>query len=69
MALSTNAHDLRALIRSSHLLVVIETVEEERVLALLQSVAAQEHMPLDELRQTAEDRFVEPRGFTAVASS
>jgi hypothetical protein len=48
MALSTSVHDLRTLIRSSHPLIVIETVEEERVLALLQSVAAQERMPLFE---------------------
>jgi hypothetical protein len=48
MSLSTSVHDLRTLIRSSHPLIVIETVEEERVLALLQSVAAQERMPLFE---------------------
>jgi hypothetical protein len=48
MALSTTVHDLRTLIRSCHPLVVIETVEEDRVLALLQSVAAQERMPLFE---------------------
>jgi ATPase family associated with various cellular activities (AAA) len=48
MALSTTVHDLRTLIRSSHPLVVVETVEEERVLALLQSVTAQERMPLFE---------------------
>jgi hypothetical protein len=48
MALSTSVHDLRILIRSSHPLVVIETVEEGRVLTLLQSVAAQERMPLFE---------------------
>src|SRR5574342_475237 len=48
MALSTSVHDLRALIRSCHPLIVIETVEEERVLTLLQSVAAQERMPLFE---------------------
>ncbi len=48
MALSTSVHDLRTLIRSSHPLIVIETVEEERVLALLQSVTAQERMPLFE---------------------
>jgi hypothetical protein len=48
MALSTSAHDLRTLIRSSHPLIAIETVEEERVLTLLQSVAAQERMPLFE---------------------
>ncbi|TKS62967.1 MAG: ATPase AAA [Nitrospira sp.] len=48
MALLTSVHDLRTLIRSSHPLIVIETVEEDRVLALLQSVAAQERMPLFE---------------------
>ena len=48
MALSTTVHDLRTLIRSCHPLIVIETVEEDRVLALLQSVAAQERMPLFE---------------------
>jgi hypothetical protein len=42
-----NIHDLRN-DRSCHPLIVIETVEEERVLALLQSVAAQERMPLFE---------------------
>jgi hypothetical protein len=48
MALSTSVHDLRTLIRSRHPLIAIETVEEERVLALLQSVAAQERLPLFE---------------------
>ena len=48
MALSTSVHDLRTLIRSCHPIIVIETVEEERVLTLLQSVAAQERMPLFE---------------------
>ena len=48
MALSTSVHDLRTLIRSHHPLVVIETVEEERVFSLLQSVTAQERMPLFE---------------------
>src|SRR5512145_3207525 len=48
MALSTTVHDLRTLIRSHHPLIAIETVEEDRVLALLQSVAAQERMPLFE---------------------
>lgn len=61
MALSTSVHDLRTLIRSSHPLVVIETVEEERVLALLQSVTAQERIPLDQPRQRAEGRFVNVR--------
>jgi ATPase family associated with various cellular activities (AAA) len=48
MALSTSVHDLRTLIRSHHPLIVIETVEEERVQTLLQSVADQERMPLFE---------------------
>jgi len=48
MALSTSAHDLRTLIRSNHPLIAIETVEEERVSALLHSVCAQERMPLFE---------------------
>ena len=48
MALSTSAHDLRTLIRSSHPLIAIETVEEERVSTLLQSVCAQERIPLFE---------------------
>lgn len=48
MALSTSVHDLRTLIRSRHPLIVIETVEEEQVLALLQSVASQERLPLFE---------------------
>ena len=48
MTLSTSVHDFRTLIRSRHPLIVIETVEDDRVLALLQSVAAQERMPLFE---------------------
>ena len=48
MALSTCAHDLRTLIRSCHPLIAVETVEEERVSALLQSVCAQERLPLFE---------------------
>ncbi len=48
MPASTSVHDLRTLIRSAHPLIVIETVEEERVFALVQSVAAQERMPLFE---------------------
>ncbi|OQW56490.1 MAG: AAA family ATPase, partial [Nitrospira sp. ST-bin4] len=48
MSLSTSVHDLRTLIRSSHPLIIIETVEEERVSDLLQSVTAQERMPLFE---------------------
>ncbi|MGQ0696320.1 MAG: AAA family ATPase [Nitrospiraceae bacterium] len=48
MSLSTSVHDLRTLIRSFHPLIVIETVEEDRVFSLLQSVTAQERMPLFE---------------------
>jgi len=48
MPAATSVHDLRTLIRSAHPLIVIETVEEERVFALVQSVAAQERMPLFE---------------------
>ncbi len=48
MARSTSVHDLRTLVRSCHPIIVIETVEEERVLTLLQSVAGQERMPLFE---------------------
>lgn len=48
MALSTSVHDLRTLIRSFHPLIVIETVEEDRVASLLQSVGNQERMPLFE---------------------
>src|SRR3977135_736773 len=48
MALSTSVHDLRTLIRSCHPLIVIEPVEEERVLELLQPEAAQDRMPLFE---------------------
>ena len=48
MALSTSVHDLRTLIRSFHPLIVIETVEEDRIASLLQSVSAQERMPLFE---------------------
>lgn len=48
MRASSSVHDLRTLIRSAHPFIVIETVEEERVFALVQSVAAQERMPLFE---------------------
>ncbi|MCP9440501.1 MAG: AAA family ATPase [Nitrospira sp.] len=44
----TGTHDFRTLIRSSHPLIAIDTVEEDRVLALLQSVTTQERMPLFE---------------------
>ena len=39
-------HDLEALIQSRHPIVTIDTVEEERVDNLLQSVASTLHMPL-----------------------
>ncbi len=48
MPLPTSVHDLRALVRSCHPLIVIETVEEERVLTLLSSVAGQERVPIYE---------------------
>jgi hypothetical protein len=48
MALSSSVHDLRTLIRSHHPLVTMDTVEEDRVFTLLESVAAQERMPLFE---------------------
>ena len=44
----TSVHDLRMLIRSFHPLIAIESVEEERLDALLTSVADQERMPLFE---------------------
>src|SRR5437773_9271293 len=48
MSLSTSVHDIKTLMLSSHSVIVIETVEEERVRSLLQSVAAQLRMPLFE---------------------
>ncbi|MFO0775835.1 MAG: AAA family ATPase [Nitrospiraceae bacterium] len=47
-ATATSVHDLRALVRSCHPLIVIETVEEDRIHQLLQSVARQERIPLYE---------------------
>ncbi len=47
-SLPSSVHDLRTLIRSCHPLIVIETVEEDRVQALLGSVAAQERLPVFE---------------------
>lgn len=61
MALLTSMHGLRTLIRSFNPLVIIETMEEERGRALLQSVMARERMPLGQPRQRAEDRFVTVR--------
>lgn len=41
MALSTSVHDIKALVLSFHPVIVIETVEEDRVTELLASVATQ----------------------------
>ena len=46
MAHADTASDLKALIQSRHPIVTIDTVEEERVDNLLQSVAADLHVPL-----------------------
>ena len=46
MAYADTASDLKALIQSRHPIVTIDTVEEERVDNLLQSVAADLHVPL-----------------------
>jgi SpoVK/Ycf46/Vps4 family AAA+-type ATPase len=46
MSQATSVHDLKTLVLSSHPVIVIETVEEERVRSLLKSVAAQVRMPL-----------------------
>jgi hypothetical protein len=48
VSLSTSTHEIKALILSSHPVIAIETVEEERVRALLQSVSRQTQMPLFE---------------------
>ena len=48
MSLATTSHDLKSLIRSWHPIVVIETVEEERVRNLLTLVAADLRIPLYE---------------------
>lgn len=48
MSLPSSVHDLRTLIRSCHPLIIIETVEEERVQTLLVSVASQERIPIFE---------------------
>lgn len=54
MAFSTTVHDFRTLIRSSHPIVSLEMVEEERVSAPLPSMTAQERMPLLEWSITRE---------------
>jgi hypothetical protein len=48
MALSTSVHDLKTLVLSFHSLVVIETVEEDRVRALLGAIGSELRMPLFE---------------------
>ncbi len=48
MALSTSIHEIKTLILSSHPVIAIETVEEERVRSLLLSVSKQTQMPLFE---------------------
>lgn len=48
MSLSTSIHDIKTLILSSHPVIAIETVEEERVRSLLISISAQARMPLFE---------------------
>ena len=42
---STSIHDIKTLILSFHPVVVIETVEEDRVISLLSQVAAQLSLP------------------------
>ncbi len=48
MGLSTSIHDIKTLVLSSHPVIAIETVEEERVRSLLQAVSQQTKMPLFE---------------------
>src|SRR5687768_6529762 len=43
---SSSAHDLRAVIRSHYPLVIIETVEEERVEAMLRAISDQDRIAL-----------------------
>jgi hypothetical protein len=61
MALSTSIHDIKTLILSSHSVIAIETVEEERVRSLLLSVSAHTKMPLFEWSVT--------RGFSRAEES
>ena len=42
---STSIHDIKTLILSFHPVVVIETVEEDRVISILSRVAAQLSLP------------------------
>ncbi|WP_448564300.1 hypothetical protein [Trichothermofontia sp.] len=48
MSLTTNAHELKLLILSFHPLIAIETLEEERVDALLQQTGQELNLPLFE---------------------
>ena len=48
MGLSTSIHEIKTLVLSSHPVIAIETVEEERVRSLLLSVSKQTQMPLFE---------------------
>lgn len=48
MSNHTTIHDLKALVRSYHSLLVIETIEEERVSSVLRTAAAELRMPMFE---------------------
>jgi hypothetical protein len=48
MSLSTSIHDIKTLILSFHPVIVMETVEEDRVLSLFRSTALELEMPLFE---------------------
>jgi hypothetical protein len=48
MSLSTSIHDVKTLVLSFHPVIVIETVEEDRVFSLLQSTALELRMPFYE---------------------
>ncbi len=48
MSLSTSIHDIKTLVLSFHPVIVIETVEEDRVFSLLHSTALELRMPFFE---------------------
>ena len=48
MSLTTSTHDIKTLVLSFHPVIVIETVEEDRVFSLLQSTALELRMPFYE---------------------
>ena len=48
MSVSTSVHDIKTLVLSFHPVIVIETVEEDRAITLLKSVADQLWLPLSE---------------------